>query len=133
MDKYDEIRRIGKVTCYIQYLPAHHMQGSEGSVYLVTHKQTGHEYVVKKIFTRNSRATAMHEAEILSKLHHPHVVFSVCLSMRADCPDQLKYHESFFDQNGDHLCIVTDYCAVIRTYVSLHTCTHVARMGLWPM
>eukprot|EP00047_Mylnosiga_fluctuans_P007739 m.255244 g.255244 ORF g.255244 m.255244 type:complete len:799 (+) comp19374_c0_seq1:30-2426(+) len=82
MDKYEEIRRIGK--------------GSEGSVYLVVHRESGCEYVIKKIFTRNSRSTAMHEADILARLDHPHV---------------LRYHESFMDATGDHLCIVTDYCA----------------------
>ncbi len=52
----------------------------------------------------------MHEADILSKLNHAHVVAFLPVADR-----KLRYHESFLDENGDHLCIVTDHCAVCGT------------------
>jgi serine/threonine protein kinase len=82
MERYDVVRRVGK--------------GSEGSVYLVRDRAGGGEFVVKKIFVQGDRRGALHEAHILAQLQHPHVV---------------RYVDSFWDRENEHLCIVQAYCA----------------------
>lgn len=83
MDKYDEIRCIGR--------------GTYGSAHLVTLRHSGERFVVKKIptelLTEKEKAQAFREVELLAKLKHPNVV---------------EYRESFVHANVIH--IVMAYC-----------------------
>eukprot|EP00043_Microstomoeca_roanoka_P012940 m.125997 g.125997 ORF g.125997 m.125997 type:complete len:941 (+) comp15631_c0_seq5:69-2891(+) len=83
MESYEILRRIGS--------------GAEGDVFLV--KQRQHQrrrFVMKKIWIGKRQRSSLQEAEILKKLDHRHVI---------------KYYDSFLDPAGEHLCIITDYCA----------------------
>ncbi|CAH1787541.1 unnamed protein product, partial [Owenia fusiformis] len=86
MEDYDIIKEIGKGAC--------------GSVYLVQHKESKRQYAYKKVQRDESRKTRtkeaiLREANILSNLKHPNIV---------------AYHESFFDEDEEYLCIIQDYC-----------------------
>src|ERR1700738_3346448 len=83
-DKYFPIRMIGK--------------GSYGSVYLVGHKETKKEYVMKRISIHGvpdkELESYRQEVKLLSDLEHPGIVNLI---------------ESFIDSE-EHLCIVMSYC-----------------------
>ncbi|XP_070564800.1 uncharacterized protein [Ptychodera flava] len=74
--------------------------GTGGDVYLVRSKKQKKLLALKKIQLDEKKKTrtkdaVLREARILSKLKHPHIV---------------TYHDSFFDVQGLHLCIIQDYC-----------------------
>lgn len=73
-------------------------KGSYGVVYLVTDRQDGQTYVMKKLQTANipqrEREAQLREVRLLQHLRHPNIV---------------NYHESFEDKN-QNLCIVMEYC-----------------------
>lgn len=80
---YTEIRSIGK--------------GTYGSAHLVRSTQDHGLYVAKKIplisLSRKELEASVHEATMLKKLNHPHVV---------------SYKNSFYDESL--LIIVMEYC-----------------------
>ncbi|EGD83157.1 NEK protein kinase [Salpingoeca rosetta] len=83
MEAYTLVERVGR--------------GAEGTVWLVKHRQLPRRrFVMKKIWIGAKKRSSLQEAEILKKLDHRHVI---------------KYYDSFLDKAGEHLCIITDYCA----------------------
>ncbi len=86
MERYSSVCQIGKGAC--------------GAVFLVRNKKNRKLYALKKIELDESRKTrtkdaVQREANIMAEMKHPHIV---------------TYHESFFEPNEKHLCIILDYC-----------------------
>ncbi|KAK2141644.1 hypothetical protein LSH36_1062g00012 [Paralvinella palmiformis] len=86
METYDIITKIGNGAC--------------GAVYLVRHLETKRLYALKKIQLdekrkNRTREAVLREAKILAGLKHPNIV---------------AYHDSFFDELDENLCIIQDYC-----------------------
>lgn len=72
-------------------------RGNFGTVYLVTHKLTGENYIAKKIgltgLNDKEILYSYQEAKVLHSLYHPNIV---------------RYIESFMENN--ELIIVMEYC-----------------------
>ncbi len=86
MDEYEQVTKIGEGAC--------------GSVYLVRSKKNKKLLALKTVLLDENRKNrtkqmVLRESNILSELKHPNIV---------------AFHESFFDENDEHLCIIQDYC-----------------------
>eukprot|EP00667_Euglena_gracilis_P008708 EG_transcript_8837 len=84
MEKYTKVRNIGK--------------GGMGQCILVRDNSDGQQYIMKLVdmsqMGKKERTASLHEAKVLSSLHHPNVV---------------RYVDSFLSKRGDQLCIVMEW------------------------
>eukprot|EP00668_Euglena_longa_P020850 GGOE01025955.1.p1 GENE.GGOE01025955.1~~GGOE01025955.1.p1 ORF type:complete len:409 (+),score=118.20 GGOE01025955.1:1-1227(+) len=84
MEKYTKVRNVGK--------------GGMGQCILVRDNTDSRQFIMKLVdmsqMNKKERTAALHEAKVLSSLHHPNVV---------------QYVDSFLTKRGDQLCIVMEW------------------------
>jgi len=78
-------RKIGAVTSLQTFENTYRLgtvlgEGNFGTVYQATHRSTGQQVAVKSVKTLDDDTAALEEAELMCKLHHPHIIQTLAVA-----------------------------------------------------